>query len=106
MKNLSYIATGRVTVKYTAAAWLPWVSISMMEKLEMCQRYAGRAITGQIKTTQVQATLAEADLPTVATHLSTMVKPLCMPDPNPRKQTVIAKIRLHTKKTCWRKKAI
>ena len=42
----TYIATGRSTVKYAAAAWLPWLWISMMEKLEMCQRYAGRAITG------------------------------------------------------------
>ena len=56
----------------------------------MCQRYAGRAITGQIKTTPVKAILAEADLPTVATRatqLSTIVieKPFRMPDTNPRK---------------------
>ena len=34
----------------------------------MCQRYAGRAITGQIKTTPAEAILAEADLPTIATR--------------------------------------
>ena len=38
--------------------------ILSMEKLEMCQRYVGRAITGQIRTTLVE----EADLPTVATR--------------------------------------
>ena len=27
--------TGGLTVEYVAAAWLPWVSISTMEKLEM-----------------------------------------------------------------------
>ena len=36
----------------------------------MCQRYAGRAITGQIKKTPVEAILAEADLPTVATRVT------------------------------------
>ena len=30
----AYIATDRSTDEYVAAAWLPWVSISMMEKLE------------------------------------------------------------------------
>ena len=58
----TYIATGRLTVKYTATAWLPWVFISTMEKLKMSHRYAGRAITRQIKTTPVEAILAEADL--------------------------------------------
>ena len=49
----TYIATGRTTVEYAAAEWLPWVLLSTMETLEMCQRYAGRAITGQIKMTPV-----------------------------------------------------
>ena len=31
----------------------------------MCQRNAGSAITGQIKTTPVEAILSEVDLPTV-----------------------------------------
>ena len=30
----TYIATGRSTVEYAGAAWLPWVSLSRMEKLE------------------------------------------------------------------------
>ena len=51
----TFIATGRSAVEYTAAAWLPWVSSSTMEKLETCQRFAGRAITGQVKTTPEEA---------------------------------------------------
>ena len=72
----TYIATGRSTVVYAAAAWLPCASFSTKEKLEMCQRYIRREITGQIKTIPVEAILAEADLPTVAngaTQLSTIV---------------------------------
>ena len=77
----THIATGRSTVKYAAAEWLPWVLISAMDKLAMCQMYAGGALTGQIETIPVKAILAETDLPTVATRatqLSTiaMVKSL------------------------------
>ena len=103
--RLIYIATGRSTVKYASAAWQPWAStISMMEKLEISQRNAGKAITGQIKTTPVKAILAEADFPTVATRatqLSTIVmeKSLLMPDTNPRMQIATAEVRQSTKKT-------
>ena len=106
----AYKATGRSTVENAAAAWLPWVSILTMEKLEMFQRYAGRAITRQIKTIPVEAILAEADLQTIATRatqLSTiaMEKFLGMPDTNPRKQIATAEVCQCTKKTNWRKKA-
>ena len=66
----TYIATGKLTVKHAAAAWLPWATHSMMKRLKMCQRYAGRAITGQVKITPVEAISVEADLPTVATRAS------------------------------------
>ena len=106
----TYIVTGGSTVEHAAVAWLPWVSISTIEKLEMYQRYARRAITGQIKATPVEAILAEADLPTVAaraTQLSNvaMEKSLRMPDTNPRMQVATAEVHQRTKKTSWRKKA-
>ena len=63
----TFIPTGRSAVEYAAASWLPWVSSSTMEKLETCQRFAGRAITGQVKTTPVEAILAEANLPKIGT---------------------------------------
>ena len=101
---------GRSTVEYTAATWLPWVLISTMEKREMCQRYAGRTIAGKIKKTPVEATLADSDLPTLATmatQLSTiaMEKCLWMPDTNQKMQIVTAEVRQCTKKKGWRKKA-
>ena len=74
----------------------------------MCQRYAGRAITGQFKTTPTEAILAEAFLPTVAkraTKFSTiaMEKPLRMPDTNPRRQLAIERVCQRTKNKSWRK---
>ena len=61
---------GRSIVEHAAVAWLPWVAISTMEKLEMSQRHAGIAITRQIKTTPVAVTMAEADLQTIATRVT------------------------------------
>ena len=106
----TYVATGRSTVECAAAAWLPWVSLSTMERLEMCQRYAGGAITGQLKMTPAEVILVEADLPNVAiraTQLSViaMEKSLRMPDANPRGRIAIAIVRQRTKKTSWRKTA-
>ena len=103
----TYIATGRSTVEYAAVAWLPWVSLSTMEKQEMCQRYAGRAITGQVKTIPAEAILVEVDIQTVvimATQLSAvaMEKSYQMPDTNPRRQIAATKVRQHTKKTSQR----
>ena len=107
-----YIATGRSKFVFATATWLsmPWVSISTMEKLEMCQRCAGRTITGQLKTTPVEVILAEADLlfvATRATQLSTMAmkNSLRMPDANPEKQIATEYVRQCTKNTRWRKKA-
>ena len=56
----------------------------------MCQRYAGRTITGQIQSTPIEAILEEAELPTVvswALQLSiiAMKMALRMPDSNPRR---------------------
>ena len=87
-------------------AWLPWALIEMMEKLEMCQMYAERAITGEIKTTPVKVILAEAELQTVATRatqLSTIAieKSHLMPHTNQRKQITTAEVHQPTKKTSW-----
>ena len=97
----TYIATGKSTVEYAAVAWIPWVSLSTMEKLKMCQRYSGWPITGQIKTTPVEAFITEADLWTVATRatiLTTMAmeKSLRMHDANPRRQIATADVRQRT----------
>ena len=54
----TYIASRRLSVEYAAAAWLPWVSPSTMENQKTRHRHAGREITGQIKTTHVEAILA------------------------------------------------
>ena len=76
----------------------------------MCHRYAGRAITGEMKATSDEAIIAEADLPTVtikATQLSTIAteKSLRMLDAIQRRQIVTAQVLLRTKKSSLMKKA-
>ena len=76
----------------------------------MCQRYAGRAITGQIKTTPVEEIMAEADHPTVATRATqlcviAMEKSVRIPDANPRKQIATSEALQRMQMTCWRNKA-
>ena len=51
----------------------------------MCHRYAGKTITGKIKTTPIKAILAGADLPTVVIRVTqhriiAMEMSLRMPD--------------------------
>ena len=71
----TYIASGRSKVEYGASSWLPWISDSTLENLERSQRYVGQAITGHLRTTPVEAILAEANLPSIGTraiHLNTI----------------------------------
>ena len=75
-----------------------------MEKLEIFQWRAGRAITGQIKTSPVEAILAEADIQAVATgaaQLRTIAveKSLQMPDAYPKSQVASSEVRQRSRKT-------
>ena len=106
----TYIATGRSTVEYAAAAWLPWIAPTTMEILESSQRYAARAITGHVKTTPSEAVLAEADLPTIETRskqlsVIALEKSLRMAEKNPRCLIARKDVKQRTTKMSWRKKA-
>ena len=106
----TYIATGRSALEYAAAALLPWVSSSTMEKLEACQQFAGRAITGQVKTTPVEAILAENNLPKIGTRATQLCaraleKSKRIAPENPRHQIAEQSSRQRTKKHSWRTKA-
>ena len=106
----TFIATGRSAVEYAATAWLLWVSSSTMEKLETCQRFAGRAITGQVKTTPVEAILAEANHPKIGTRATqhcaiALEKSKRIALENPRHQIAEQSSRQRTKKPSWRAKA-
>ena len=81
-----------------------------MGRLETCQRYAGRAITGHLKTTPVEAVLAEANLPTIETRgkqlcAIAMEKSLRQPLNNHRHHIATLEVKQRTTKQSWRSKA-
>ena len=68
----------------------------------MCQRNAGRAITGQAKT--ISTILAEKDIPTFATmarQLNSIAteKSICVADISPGREITTTKFRQHTRKS-------
>ena len=60
--ELSRIYQGIVRTKmdYSASGWQPWVSATQMNKLEVVQNKGLRLITGQTKSTPVEALRLEA----------------------------------------------
>ena len=58
----AYMAFSRACADYAAGAWMPGVSATTLESLEVAQRQACRTITGCLKSTPVGALTREADL--------------------------------------------
>ena len=56
------MAFSRACADYAAGAWMPGVSATSLEALEVAQRQACRTITGCVKSTPVGALTREADL--------------------------------------------
>ena len=103
--STTYIATGRSKVEYGTSYWLLWT----LENLEWSQCYAGRAITGQLHTTPVEAILAEENLHSIntrAVQLSTIAidKSLRTTVTNSRHTTANQRVRQRTQKPIRREK--
>lgn len=103
----TFITAGRSMIEHAAPAWTPWISTSGMERLEASQRYAGRAITGQVRTTPKEAILAEANLPTIATRVEqlntiSLEKLYRLSESNPRQMLAERDTVQRTKKQGWR----
>ena len=101
--HATYIMTGCSKVKNSESLRLLWISNSTLENPERSQRYVGRANTGQLCTTPVEAILAEANLPSIKTWAIelisiTMDKSLRTTVTNPRHTTVTQQVRQRTQK--------
>ena len=57
-----YLAFSRACADYAAGAWMPGISDTNLEDLEIAQRHACRTITGCVKRTPTGALTREADL--------------------------------------------
>ena len=63
-----YITTQRTVLDYAASAWQPWLSNTSMNKLETAQNAALRLVTGQYRSTPVEALRKEAGVESYKVH--------------------------------------
>ena len=109
LKRVFQATVGSV-LNYCGAAWQPWLAASNVDKLDACQNRALRLVTGQLRTTPLEALRAEADVPSMRTKIrmnaaNAWEKTLRLPASNPRSRLATdAPHRLKTKGS-WRKLA-
>ena len=102
-----YIATQRSVAEYAAAAWTPWLSSSNIEKLEITQLQAARAITHHVRSTPIEAVLYEADLPRLKHRFKTLSvlqanKWNSLDVEDPRRMVLNDSVRLRLRRPDWR----
>ena len=92
---------------YSASAWQPWISETQMNKLETIQNKGLRAITGQTRSTPVEALRLEAGVPSYATTsrrliLTSYEKAARLPRGHPRRELYNNPVPKRNKRNSWR----
>ena len=64
-----YFTYLRSKMDYSGAGWQPWLSASSISTLERTQNKALRVMTGQLKSTPVEALRLESSIPSYETHI-------------------------------------
>jgi hypothetical protein len=106
MKMLFH-ALVRGAMDYSGAAWQPWLSKTGMDELERAHNKALRAVTGQLRTTPVEALHMEVATPKysrVVDYLaaSAWEKARRLPEGHPRKAATDHEVPQRTKGGSWR----
>ena len=105
---LSFI---RPLLDYCAAGWQPWLAASNLAVLERAQNRALRWVTGQCRTTPVEALTLEAGVPqyrTVSRRLCVVAyeRAMRLPADHPRRIAASSSITHRTKRaSSWRREA-
>ena len=68
----TYTALIESILRYGAPAWTPWIGKGAWEKLEKVQREAARLMVGALRSTPIEAILAEAGLNTIKNKMETI----------------------------------
>jgi ribonuclease HI len=105
-----FITCVRSGMDYAGAAWQPWLSETAMGRLERAQNKALRLVTGQLKSTPVEALRLEAMVPSYATlskrnSCIAYEKSLRLPDNNPRRTVARNTVQDKLKRNNWRRSA-
>ena len=97
-------------LNYCGTAWQPWLAATNVVKLDACQNRALRLVTGQLRSTPLEALRAEAEVTSMHTTIRrncavAWEKSMRLPASNPRARlTADVTHRLKTKGS-WRKMA-
>ena len=102
-----YIVTMRSILENAAAVWEPWMSATSPSKFEKVQLEAARAITGHVRSTPVEAVLADSQLPPISTRFQTISPQKAdewanLPAADYRRQTLFTACKQNLKRNDWR----
>ena len=102
-----YQAVVRARMGYSASAWQPWLSDTQMNKLETIQNKGLRSITGQTRSTPVEALRLEAGTPSYSTisrrlTLTSYEKAARLPRGHPRRELYEHPVPKRNKRNSWR----
>ena len=105
-----YFSHIRSVLNFAGSAWQPWISNTNIGKLERTQNKALRLITGQAKSSPVDALRAEANIPSfesviTANYMRSWEKAHRLPENHPRRLAIASTVRQRLKRPNWRKKA-
>ena len=102
-----YQAVVRSRLDYSASAWQPWISTTQMSRLETVQNKCLRAVTGQTRSTPVEALRLEAGTSSYATiskrlALTSYEKAARLPRGHPRRELLEKDVPKRNTRTSWR----
>jgi len=105
--RMIYLAFCRSKMMYAASAWQSWLSCTQVERLEVAQNKAGRAITGQYSGSPKESTRIEAGLSSMRTVMKREAvrsgeKARRMPEDHPRRMALEASTDHRNDRTSWR----
>ena len=101
-----YYAYVRSKLDYAGPGWQPWLSESNIAILERVQNKALRAITGQLRSSPVEALRLEAQVPSYETHmnqatLKSMEQAKRLPEDHPRRKALASAIAPRNDRNSW-----
>ena len=101
-----YFAYVRSKLDYAGPAWQPWLSDTNIGVLEATQNKAFRAISGQLKSTPVEALRYEVHLPAYKTHLDrnclkSFEQAKRLPHFHPRRRALDSAVQPRTQANSW-----
>jgi ribonuclease HI len=102
-----FMALVRGTLDYCGAGWQPWVAQSGIDELERAQNRALRIVSGQLRTTPVEAIRAEVGVPRyadVVDYLAAVAweKARRLPAEHPRAIAAAGDVVHRTRRSSWR----